>query len=346
MKKRRISRNGVFGKVLVITLLIVLAAVAVICLHQWEKSRDGSEEDYETLSTQKERQIIRYNGQWYGLKENIETVLLIGLDKFDELAEKDEYTYINDRRADFLMLLMIDKQTESVSVIHINRDTMAEIRVLGVAGQVLSTKTAQIALSFSYGDGGALSCRNTMNAVSGYFYDLPIDHYIAVTMDAVGILNDAVGGVTVTVMDDFTDLYPKMRQGEAVKLNSEQALAYVRSRSALEDKTNLHRMERQRQYLTALYSALREKVHSVENFSVETLAKVNKHMISDCSINTLQDVVNYTVDFEMKPIQSIEGENKTGEKFMEFYPDENKFKALVVDTFYEPVDESEVSSPQ
>jgi len=346
MKKRRISRNSVFGKVLVITLLIVLAAVAVIGLHQWEKSRDGSEEDYETLSTEKERQMIRYNGQWYGLKENIETVLVIGLDKFDELTDKDEYNYNNDRRADFLMLLMIDKRTESVSVVHINRDTMAEINVIGVAGQVISTKKAQLALSFSYGDGGSLSCRNTMKAVSGYFYDLPIDHYIAVTMDAVGILNDAVGGVTVTVMDDFTDLYPDMRQGASVKLNSEKALAYVRSRSALDNKTNLHRMERQRQYISALLASLREKVRLDKNFSVETLTKINKHMLSDCNVNTLQEVINYTVDYEMKPIQTIEGESKVGEKFMEFYPDENKFKALIVDIFYEPVDESEVSSPQ
>ncbi|MBR0112657.1 MAG: LCP family protein [Clostridia bacterium] len=343
MKNKGISRNSFFGRVLVIALLIVLAAGAILAVHKWESKSYGSDEDYVTIATEKERQMIRYNNQWYGLKDNIETVLLIGLDKFGEKSDGEEDNYINNARADFLMLLMIDKHTEEVSVIHINRDTIGEIRVLGVAGQVISTRQAQLTLAYSYGSGGMDSCRNTVNAVSTYFYDLPIDHYIAVTMDAVSILNDAAGGVTLTVMDDFSSEYPGMTPGAEVTLDGEQALTYVRARKGMENPSNVRRMERQRQYLSALYQAVKARSSTDSNFGLETIMKISSYMLSDCNVNQLQEIINFTSDFEVKPIYTIEGESKVGEKFMEFYPDEDKFKALIVSVFYEPVDESEVS---
>jgi LCP family protein required for cell wall assembly len=343
MKNKGISRSSLFGRVLVIALLIVLAAGAVFALHKWEAGSFGSDEDYVTIATEKERQMIRYNDQWYGLKDNIETVLLMGLDKFDEQVDEDENNYINNIRADFMMLLMIDKTTQEVSVVHINRDTIGEIRVLGVAGQVVSTRQAQLTLAYSYGSGGMDSCRNTVKAVSTYFYDLPIDHYIALTMDAVSILNDAVGGVTLELMDDFSSVYPDMTKGATYTLEGEQALVYVRARQNMAEATNVHRMERQRQYLSALYEAVKTRNKQDSSFGLDTLMELSSHMISDCSVNKLQEIINYASDFEVKPFYTIEGESKVGERFMEFYPDEDKFKALVVDVFYEPVEVSEIS---
>ena len=33
-----------------------------------------------------------------------------------------------------------------------------------------------------------------------------VDHYVSVTMDAVSVYNDYIGGVEVTVLDDFTGI--------------------------------------------------------------------------------------------------------------------------------------------
>ena len=38
---------------------------------------------------------------------------------------------------------------------------------------------------------------------------MKIDHYMTLTMDAVGILNDLAGGVTLEVLDDMTELDPE-----------------------------------------------------------------------------------------------------------------------------------------
>ncbi len=86
-------------------------------------------------------------------------------------------------------------------------------------------------------------------------------------MDAVPIINDAVGGVTVTVLDDMTSADPALEKGAEVTLQGKQALTYVRTRRGLDDSTNLHRMERQRQYMGELYKGLINKLSGDDGFA-------------------------------------------------------------------------------
>ena len=144
----------------------------------------------------------------------------------------------------------------------LNRDTMTKIQILGVRGDVAGTFTGQLALAHTYGSGERDSCLNTTEAVSNLLYGVGIDHYISITMDGVAILNDLVGGVEVEVMDDFSSIDSTLVQGETVTLMGNHALTYVRTRGGLEDSSNLHRMERQRQYLIALQKKLTEKANS------------------------------------------------------------------------------------
>ena len=57
-----------------------------------------------------------------------------GLAKYDGEGSADSYN--NDKQADFLMLFVIDNDTKQYTAIHVNRDTVAEIDVLGVAGNI------------------------------------------------------------------------------------------------------------------------------------------------------------------------------------------------------------------
>ena len=63
---------------------------------------------------------------------------------------------------------------------------------------------------------GQDSCRYQAKAVSNLLYGVSIDHFCSVTMDAVAVINDAVGGVSVQVMDDMTmvDLLRAGRDGD------------------------------------------------------------------------------------------------------------------------------------
>ena len=280
-----------------------------------------------------ERPQIFYEGSLYTLKDNIETVLLIGIDKFhSQLNEEDAYR--NTQQSDFLMLLLLDHEAESLSALHINRDTMSEIRVLDFNGDPVSSFEGQLALSHTYGSGGTDSCENTVWSVSRLLYGTQIDHYVAFTMDAVPEINDALGGVTVTVKDDFTAVDPSLVQGETVTLKGQQALNYIRARSGVADSTNLSRMERQRDYLSALYAELKRQTESDRRIPADIVLTLSKHMVSDCTVSQLSDIAESISDYSLDGVEDTKGEAVHGEVFMEYYVDETALTEQILDLLY------------
>lgn len=311
-----------------IVVFATIMVVALVFLFAELRKRDKAEF---TGSTEVINEVMSHNGNEYKLKENIETVLLLGLDKYDN----EDTGYNNDRQADFMLLLVVDNNAKTTKAIHVNRDSMAEMNVLGVAGDKIGTVTKQIALSHTYGNGREVSCRNAANAVSGLLMGVEIDHYVSVTMEAVPVYNDFVGGVTVEVLDDFTGIDDALKKGKKVTLKGEQALTYVRSRYGLDDPTNNHRMIRQKQYLEALYEKSLKLKNADETFIQNAGLKLTDYIVSDCSVNRLESILEKVSGYEFEGILNIEGETKEGERFMEFYPDENSVKDIVIDCFYE-----------
>ena len=159
--------------------------------------------------------------------EDVESFLILGLDKFEDAINNDSYN--NDQRADFLMLLVFDNSEKKFTAVHLNRDTMVNMNVLGVAGQKIGTVNKQLALAHTYGNGRDVSCRNTADAVSELLNGVKVNHYLSITMDAVPILNDLLGGVEVTVLDDFSGIDDTLIKGETVTLHGDHALTYVLS---------------------------------------------------------------------------------------------------------------------
>jgi len=74
------------------------------------------------------------------------------------------------------------------------------------------------------------SCQYMVDAVSNLFYGMPINGYVALNMNAVAMINDAVGGVTVTVPEDMTQVDPSFAEGAAVTLTGDQVEVYTLSR--------------------------------------------------------------------------------------------------------------------
>ena len=258
----------------------------------------------------------------------------MGLDKY---AETEESNYLNNEQSDFLMLLVMNKETGACTPIQLNRDTMTKIQILGVRGDVAGTFTGQLALAHTYGSGERDSCLNTAEAVSNLLYGVDIDHYISITMDGVAILNDLVGGVEVEVMDDFSSIDSTLVQGETVTLMGNHALTYVRTRGGLEDSSNLRRMERQRQYLIALQKKLTEKADSDAWFATNAILQVSDYLTSDCTAEKLSKIADLLSKSDVSEIRTIDGEAKVGQEYMEFYPDEDALQALVMNVFYEKV---------
>lgn len=340
--KFRVDVRVLKGTAAILAVVLVLLA-GMLLLQRWENTQDapvsssGEASSVEADAPVDDREITYYNGTAYAKREDLETVLLLGVDKFE--GETPE-GYINNQQADFLLLLVMDKENETSTPIQLNRDTMTQIQILGVTGEPAGTFTGQLALAHTYGSGEEDSCENTVLAVENLLYGMGIDHYVSLTMDGVALLNDLVGGVTVEVLDDFSGIDDSLVQGETVTLQGQQALTYVRSRGGMEDSSNLHRMERQRQYLAALQQQLKAAVQQEDGFTLDALLQLNEYMVSDCTVNQLSDLGDSLATYQVSDILTTPGDAQEGEEFMEFTVDEDALQQLVMDVFYEPVEES------
>ena len=320
--KKQVIRYGIIALAIAFLVTTFLVIIKI-----WEKNQgDFPEQPGESNG------VLEYNGASYVLKENVETFLVMGLDKFEGAVSSDSYN--NDQQADFLMLFVFDNASKTCATVHINRDSMVNVNVLGLNGNKINTVRQQIALAHTYGNGRDVSCRNTADAVSELLLGVRVNHYISLTMDSVATFNDLVGGVEVTVLDDFTGIDDTLVKGEKVTLLGEHALNYVRTRYGLEDSSNSSRMDRQSQYINALYSKTQEKIENDEEFIVEATLKMSDYIVSDRSVTQLQELARKFNEYEFLDIESFDGENVLGEKFIEFYPDEESVKKIVVELFY------------
>ncbi len=329
MRNSRSGKSAYYKYAAIALLAVFLISAAFFVMEIWERSQGifpGVDPNDDTITWQ---------GKKYRENKDLETFLVLGLDKFDSEADQDSYN--NNKQADFVLLFIFDSGNKKCTALHINRDTMVEMNVLGVAGNKVDTVTRQLALAHTYGNGRDVSCLNTADAVSKLLQGVQIDHYMSVTMDAVPQLNDLAGGVEVTVLDDFTGIDDTLKKGEAVTLTGQQALTYVRTRYGLEDSSNSNRMVRQRQYLQALQQKVLRKMEADEEFVMNAALQLSEHMISDRSVNQLQQIADKYCTYEDGGVLELPGELKLGEEYMEFHPDREALLAMVVELFFVPV---------
>ena len=318
-----------YKRIAVVSVVALVLIGALIGLYIWE--RNHSTYGGKVPDTPEDAGFI-LNGREYELRGDVDTILILGLDTFE--SSVDHSSYNNNSQADFLMLLVLDHSTKTCRAIQLNRDTMADVTVLGLGGKVVGTVHEQLALAHTYGSGAGDSCRNTVSAVSKLLYGISIDHYFSLTMDAVSILNDMVGGVSVKLLDDFTAYDPALQQGATVNLKGEQALYYVRGRYGIGDSSNINRMARQQQYLKALYHQVISFTEQDDTFSSDVVLELNEYMISDCSVTEMDRLFDLISSYSIGEFYSLEGTLSKGEKYMEFEIDKEATKELVADLFY------------
>lgn len=281
--------------------------------------------------------VVTYQGKEYVPNEQVDTYLFIGLDRFADSSVSDSHG--TGVQADFLMLMAFNKETKTCEAIQINRDSMTKVNKLAVGGtSVVATYDAQVALAYNYvnDDNDKIRCRNTIDAVEALLEGVQVDHYFALTMDAVGASNDVVGGVELTVLDDFTGIDDTLVKGQTVKLTAEQALRYVRTRYGMEDSSNSARMARQQQYINTWYDQVAQKLEEDESFLLELVDTMDDHVVYDSSDLKLQKFAEEYKNYEFLGVRELKGQSQVGEEFVEFYIDKDAALKTVIELFCVP----------
>lgn len=309
-------------------LAAILCAVLLLALGAAMMYKNRAEEPVPDAGVAKtapvKKETLVYRGMEYPLKDHLQTVLLIGTDSTEEYTElpEEEKDFFNYHQADYLLLVVLDKDSGIAEAVQINRDTITDVPWLDVFGDYGGTEREQICLAFNYGDGGTTSCRNTVQAVSTLLFDLPVDNYIQLPMVAIPLLNDLVGGVTVTIEEDMTVVNPAFVQGKTLKLTGSQANQFVRARTALEDDTNVSRMRRQRSYMDGFIRSAEAALNSDGEFALKVIEKLGNLLQSNMTASQLSDLLNNLEKADVRPVRYAEGELVVGSKYYEFYVDE------------------------
>ncbi|MFI3236449.1 MAG: LCP family protein [Lachnospiraceae bacterium] len=286
---------------------------------------------------------VRFNGDIYEYNDDILTFLFLGIDEEGEVEVAEDG--ISGGQSDAMFLLIINPDLKDIKILSINRNTMAKIAVYDEEGLFVAYDTKQITLQHGYGDGRELSCERTVEAVSNLLYGIPIHGYASINMSAITTINDAVGGVEVTLEEDFVwkvkGVTYSLAAGEAVSLQGMDAFYYVKYRDYKESNTADERLERQKQYMKAFLEKAMIEVKKDITMPVKLFQAIESYMVTSVSLNQfsylLTEYIGY--DINLANIYQLPGETITGEVFEEYIVDEEALYELMIELFYQKVEE-------
>ena len=265
---------------------------------------------------------LKLNGNIYSYYHDFETYLIMGTDK----TGADSKVY-QGSMSDFLMLVIVDKTDNNYSFLPINRDTMSEVRLIQDDGTGVATAELQLCTAHWYGGNAGQSCANTVESISKLFGGLKINGYYAIPMDAIPKLNHSVGGVTVTLLEDFQDIDRQMKKGETLALSDEQAYRYIHDRYGVGDEKNTSRMKRQQQYMEAFFTKAKEKAKSDKAYVGQLFREFEQTATTNLTAKKISGLTNRLIKGTQKGFFEIKGTSKIGKALgdgidhAEFYPD-------------------------
>lgn len=293
-------RIGIGAAAIAVAVLLVRGAIS-----RWENKRFAvprSVRQNYTQTVETAPNTVFADGIRYDHRPNLEAFLFMGIDVPGTVESMTKTG--NGGQADVQIVLVVDNDNKTWQALQLNRDALADVPVLGIGGKLIGYQRKQLALAHFYGSGREDSCENTVNAVTKLLWNQPINGYISLNMDGIGIVNDAIGGVEVTITTDFSGIDDSMELGSQVVLNGKQAVTFLRSRMGVDDGTNLARMSRHRQYLDALIQKL---LNEDESSILKAYSSAEDYIVSNMSSGSISALAEKLQRYEQQPMLTVEG---------------------------------------
>ena len=175
---------------------------------------------------------------------------------------------------------------------------------------------------------------------SRLFYNLPIHGYAAINMSAIPMMNDAVGGVDVAVLEDLTAKDSSLVKGKTVHLMGESAFWYVKYRDTNIFGSADSRLARQKQYLNAFIAQAKSAAKQDISVVMNLYQAIAPMMTTDITMNEVAYLAPILLDytFDSENFLMLKGETVMGKQFEEFYVDEDALYEMILEVFYEEVE--------
>ncbi len=278
---------------------------------------------------------VEWQGKAYRRNTYIKAILCMGVDRKGGL---NETTHAMGGRADGLFLIVQDTARNEFKVLMIPRDTMTPVTITDLSGNVVGKDLHHLTVAYSYGDGREQSCEYEAEAVSELLGGLRIDHYLAIDMEMIGRVNDAVGGVTVTVpTEGMEERDPAFVKGTSVTLHGDQAELFIRYRDTGEGNSALYRMDQHQEYIKGFFKAVKQTARSESGIVEYLFSIVQDHMITDMSKAEYLKIGTDALGMgglEDEDIFTVPGYGITGGLHDEFYAEESELIPVILELFY------------
>lgn len=321
--------------------IVVLAAIAVFTLIRYQGKKNLEEEIVNGLTADAaggddSYKEITYNGQEYRYRDNLINIVCMGIDK-DEAMDLRDNVGNSVGQSDAIFVLSIDLENEEMRILAIPRDTIVMLQMYDGEGHYVGSDWGQLTLQYAYGDGQELSATLLAGQVSGLLHQIPMNAYVAINLSSLPIINDAVGGVDITMTEDFTWLNPAFKEGETVHLEGELVEAFIRRRDTSVAGSAYTRIDRQKQYMKAFFSQAKNALKEDPTLPLSLMKTIEYHMETDLTADEVLYLATEAVDcdFSTDNMYILPGEIVKGDIYEEYQLDEEAVMELVIDLFYE-----------
>ncbi|MFE9795152.1 LCP family protein [Streptomyces goshikiensis] len=236
-------------------------------------------------------------------------ILVIGTDKRSGAGNEGYGDKDSVGHADTTILFHVSKDRSNATALSIPRDLITSVpdcptkQPDGSMKNIPGEKGARFNTSLGQAGRDPGCTMRTVKEITG----IQVDHFMMVDFNAVKNLSTAVGGVPVCLEKDVNDKDSKLKlsAGEH-RLAGEDALAFVRTRHAFGNQSDLDRIKTQQQFLGSMMREMKSKETLTSPKKFLSLAEVaTKSLTVDSgigSIDKLTDLAGELKDMNLKNI--------------------------------------------
>lgn len=283
--------------------------------------------------------MVTWNGKTYRRNTYIHTILCLGIDRTDDMVGTREPGEAG--QSDGIYLIAQDTVRNQIKILMIPRDTMTRIVITDKNNQELGTRVDHLNIAYGYGDGEKLSCDLAKRAVTNLLQGIPIDRYMAVDIVVLSKLNDAVGGVTVTIPTDGMEKRdPAFVKGTQVTLHGDQAEAFIRYRDIERDNSALFRMNQHKEYMEQFFKAVKQKSKEDSQIVTNMFDMIQDYMQTDMPKNEYMKIaidVLESGNLGDDNFRMIPGVGTATDTYDEFHANIQQMIPILLQMFYREV---------
>jgi LCP family protein required for cell wall assembly len=214
-----------------------------------------------------------------GATGTAKNILILGVDS--RLGENSQYQVTSGAKqtetlSDTAILAHLSGDGKHVTLVSIPRDSVVDIPackkvdvngnpVLDSTGNPIYTKKTRALFNEAIQLGGPYCTAQTLESLTG----VRVDDYLEIDFTGVVKMSNALGGVALTMCKAIHDSNTGLNlPAGPVNLKGQQALAFVRARYGLTGGDDLHRIQRQQQFMASM---VRKALTSANFFDPTTM---------------------------------------------------------------------------